>query len=143
MVGNTGSVPDRATIDAAHARLDGQTHRFLTAIHRGPAVHVDALAVLVAEISDALTEDLRAERDCLADTAGSLSERVRVLSVEVGELRAQRVALWELLKRGVRTNIALARQNTALHLEWFDLTQDRDALAARLSELDSAGGASR
>jgi hypothetical protein len=56
-------------------------------------VNVAALAVLVAEISDALAEDLRAERDCLADTAWELSNQIQTLSAELATVRAERDVL--------------------------------------------------
>ncbi len=70
MVG-TNPIPDRATVEAIRARLDGTSHRFFTATHRGlavhPAVDFDDLAELVAEIVAEYTDHLVAERDALAE----------------------------------------------------------------------------
>lgn len=59
-----------------------------------------------------------------------------LLTEHTGALRLQRAALWELLKRSTRNGIDLAGQNTAAHIEWFDvhteITQLRAGLCAVL-----------
>lgn len=58
---------DAAMYAAVRTRLAGQTYRFLTAGRGGLTVHVDELAVLVAEIVAEYTDHLTAERDALAE----------------------------------------------------------------------------
>ena len=58
---------DPVTVQAVRTRLNGQSHRFVTAGKRGLSVHIDALAVLVAEIVTELTDHVVAERDALAE----------------------------------------------------------------------------
>jgi hypothetical protein len=66
MVG-TKTLPDMATVDVVRTRINGQSYRFVTAGKRGLSVHIDALAVLVAEIVTEVTDHVVAERDALAE----------------------------------------------------------------------------
>jgi hypothetical protein len=51
-----GHVPDLVTVDAVRTRLNGQAHRFVTVTRSGQfAVHMDDLAMLIAEIVTDIT----------------------------------------------------------------------------------------
>ena len=63
----TDHVPDRVTVEAVRARLNGQSYRFITAGKGGLLVHIADLAVLVAGIVTELTDQVTAERDALAE----------------------------------------------------------------------------
>lgn len=55
------------TVNFVRTRLSGQTHRYLTAGRAGLSVHVEELAVLVAEIATEYAEQVEAERDELVE----------------------------------------------------------------------------
>jgi hypothetical protein len=98
-----------------------------------------AHAAVVREIQELLYSN--AERFVEYDHASG-AVRVRfgplaaLLADQVARARAERAALWALLKHSVRNSIDLARQNTTAHTEWFDLhtdlTQLRKSLCAVL-----------
>ncbi|MFL6144338.1 MAG: hypothetical protein ACJ72N_21055 [Labedaea sp.] len=81
-----------------------------------------------------------AERFVEADHAsGAVLVRFTPLAGLVAGLvirpRAERAALWELLKRSVRLGIELARHNTDLEREWFDQHSAIVRLERDLAEL--------
>jgi hypothetical protein len=78
----------------------------------------------VREIQQLLYDN--ADRFVEADHAsGAVLVRFTPLAALVADLvtqaRAERAALWELLKRSVRTGIELAGHNTAVYQDWFDV----------------------
>jgi hypothetical protein len=92
----------------------------------------------IREIQELLYSN--AERFVEADhTSGAVLVRFTPLARLVAELvtrpRAERAALWELLKRSVRTGIELAGHNTDLYREWFDLLCDTERIKRDVADL--------
>lgn len=97
-----------------------------------------AHTVAVREIQELLYSN--AERFVEADHAsGAVLVRFPALADLVAELvarpRAERAALWDLLKRMTRLGIEEARYNTELHIEWFDVYTNRTLLRTGLCEV--------
>jgi hypothetical protein len=86
MVGANNAALDAATVEAVRARLNGQSHRFLSVDQRGRlTVRIDQLAVLISEIVTEYTDHVTAERDALAeDLAWELNATRTVSGGEVG-----------------------------------------------------------
>jgi hypothetical protein len=120
----TGAAPDGARVTVVHARINRERGRFLRTDLTGETVYSPvALAELVTEI---LTEHT---------TPPAGTPPVADLLVALGQVRAQRAALWQLLKDRVRAVIVTCQHNSDLHLENTGLRQELRAVQAERDKL--------